>query len=234
MWKFLTYCSKLANKDDDCEVEINIPQYNTFMDDMRDAHFKWKKVAGRGSFVKRISAALSKLYGWSLTEQEKSGLGSVLDQCLPPSFVHRVEVSSNIDWAEGAFGDEGSCFFDDHKILDAMDSSDNCFAMKMYNEDKRGVARAWLVKVKTPTKHGLVLTNPYGGVYNTQVSAILHSIIGGNITTCHIAESDFYINGGGNSSFKYLIHDSGAFGKELSGGFYYTNKEQVPSVVICY
>jgi hypothetical protein len=109
----------------------------------------------------------SEIYTDDYFEKRFDILKDALNQFLTPVTGLQFCFTEKFDWLAGDFGDSGSCFFNDvdgrgwsRKLLEY----NNFRAMKIYNKEGKGIARALFLpeSLISPRKRGWFMFNNYG------------------------------------------------------------------------
>lgn len=67
--------------------------------------------ASGGSFPKRIAKQFKKVYGADLPDEAKEVIGNLTRSTIPATGVYFMDLTENVNWKSGEFGDMGSCFY---------------------------------------------------------------------------------------------------------------------------
>lgn len=135
--------------------------------------FGWVWATNRGTLPKRITSYYYKNWQYKLAPEIVTELGNLGKLHASKAQTIVLDMTDNIDWNDGAFGDGGSCFWGEKSGAKAMIEKHG-FAIRAYkardgypiieNEPidwpkLRGYARAWLAEIR---KNTLVVFNGYG------------------------------------------------------------------------
>jgi hypothetical protein len=148
-------------------------------------------VTREGKILKR----LDKYFKSSLNPEYYDKVKYILDSQVNPlvsKYVSKIkcyedstcDITDNLNWRAGDFGDFGSCFFDTdsrNHIREGMNNDSRHFAFREYNKNGKGIGRAWIYN---HANRGYLLYNTYGSlnidVYATALKfqSLLHKLTG--------------------------------------------------------
>ena len=106
-------------------MDISPPAQETIKDLIRTAtlskdvfyrgglDWRWKTM--RGTLPKRLDSWYYKKYQKSLGDKLVSEIGNIARKDIPKDQVYNFDITRKLDWAQGEFGDAGSCFFTSDK-----------------------------------------------------------------------------------------------------------------------
>ena len=120
----------------------------------------------RGTFPRRVSNWLYKEYGLKCPDSFVSELGNLARRHTEDNPAYHFEFMNDFsNWREGEFGDGGSCYYwsQNERVWEAL-ASNGAWAVRFYQTDGRGLARAWFVPLPNDF---YILFNGYGFVGNS-------------------------------------------------------------------
>lgn len=163
---------------------------------------------GSSSFVKRVKKWLSG-QGCKPDNDFMGKIGDIAGKAMTTTSPYICDLTDNLDWAPGDFGDYGSCFWDIRRDARTLLKRKGAIAIRCYDRDGRGLARAWVVAVGADM---FVVFNGYGN--STETMARLLAEASGNkckrIALRNNGRSNgvLYFNGG----FGYIVGPDGVIG----------------------
>jgi hypothetical protein len=117
-----------------------------------DWQWSWL-VAGKGEYVGTFPKRVSKFY-WQESKIKSpqrflSELGNLARQHSSEQITFSFDFTDSIDWEDGDFGDENSCYWSDHAPARGMLEENNALAIRFYesNESDKGIGRAWIAQL---------------------------------------------------------------------------------------
>lgn|GEM_PF-3116100 len=128
------------------------------------AEWSWQwVVTGRanytGTFPKRIRKYYFKNFGLKMPEALLAELGNIARAHASEAVTYRFEFVDTFDWEDGDFGDAGSCYWGENSGARDMLADNDALAIRFYNEDGSGLARAWVAPIDTDL---YIVFNGYG------------------------------------------------------------------------
>jgi hypothetical protein len=135
------------------------------------------KVGGKGEYVGSFAKRLAKLAHHNDVKLDSDFLGmigSLVAQYSASQVEYTYDIVSRFDWADGDYGDSGSCYWGCRSGARLMLAENGARAIRLYDDDNgRGYARAWLA----PYDNGYVVFNGYGEETSTfaQIFATIQS-----------------------------------------------------------
>jgi len=157
-----------------------------------------------GSLVKRLRKYLHKTMSpevFALVTNDLLGeIGSIVGEYQNAKV--QFDFTDCLDWCDGDFGDEGSCYFNRdgcrHWLPDKL-MEHGCHAIRFYDADNRGIARALLL----PRGHDTLVFNSYGFTL-LKTTRILATILGMSYRRVLLSNDggttgDLYLNNHGES-----------------------------------
>lgn len=167
--------------------------------------FNWTWSTSFGSLPKRISHH-AHLNGINFNSTIMQTLGDIGSKYTGSGKKYLFDITRNIDWNAGDFGDKGSCFWGSNRNALNILQDNWVYAIRLWKEDKSfneerliGWARAWLVHINRYPMQ-FILFNGYG-LETYKIARILSSWL--NLTYVNIdltnngeTEETLYINKG--------------------------------------
>lgn len=128
----------------------------------------WIKQSGkyRGKLPKRVARMMKFRYDVVLTPEQMSEIGNIAREHILSRISYTLDFDDGLDWSAGDFGDVCSCFWTRHTPARNELRKNDVLAIRLYDEEAKGYARAWVYKMGDDT---WVLFNAYG--VTTQVMA---------------------------------------------------------------
>lgn len=111
-----------------------------------------------GKLTTRISHYYYKQFNIKLPASILTEIGNIARAHTLTSETFRFEFVNRIDWEDGDFGDDGSCYWGSNAGAREMIQDNGALAIRFYDADGYGIARAWLYDA---TKFW-ILWNGYG------------------------------------------------------------------------
>lgn len=164
-----------------------------------------------GKFPVRVSKYYHKAHGIQCADAFLSALGNLARAHTEADAVYTFEFVNRFDWQDGDFGDDGSCYWGDNAGALVMLEDNGALAIRFYDEDGRGMGRAWVVEIGSSL---YIIFNGYGlpgdsTLHITRVFAAFTGLQYQFIGVTNHAGYTLYINNGG-----YLIGKA-----DVIGGF---------------
>lgn len=147
----------------------------------------------KGTFPKRVASFYRKQFGIKCPDVFTREIGNIARQYSNDESIFHFDVVDTIDWYAGDFGDSGSCYWGGMESSRYALESGGGMAIRFFNEDGDGYARAWMVKARTDV---YVIFNGYG-FYNhatMQIARIFATFLGTDYKDVRF-DSDVYLNG---------------------------------------
>ena len=136
---------------------------------------KWivNKGTYAGTWIKRLNSFLYKKENLKLSPSINSIIGGELGKMKKSGLIYKWDLTDNIDWERGDFGDDGSCFWGEKS--DAIPSMliNGGLGFRFYKDYGGGLGRSWIL----PYRNKIIMFNGYGLELINQVR-ILSSILG--------------------------------------------------------
>ena len=135
------------------------PDDRVFPDD-----WNWSiMVKGKGEYVGSLAKRIGKFVFQSgkkkLSNDLLGKIGSIINAHTNKKTEYNFDFTGKFDWCSGDYGDSGSCYWGCHSGAKDLLQNNNCLAIRFYDEDKNGYARAWLQPIENGS---YVLFNGYG------------------------------------------------------------------------
>lgn len=122
-------------------------------------------VTGKGEYVGTLPKRISKYYyqlGVRLSPETLSQIGNIASaHNLRGNVSYTFDVTDTIDWRKGDYGDTRSCYWRDHSAAKDIIMDNNAGAVRFFDENGNGIARAWIVP-NTPREGTFIIFNGYG------------------------------------------------------------------------
>ena len=172
-----------------------------------------------GKFMKRLGRALCDA-GLSkpVSNGYKSELGDRLGSAMTGYRYHVLDATQYLDWEDGDFGDEGSCYWDDMSWCRELLEEEGAYAFRLFGGnawrtsnyfgteardllDKHGIdnedvypsfARCWAA-VGKPTVDSVTIFNTYG-IEERRMARVVASFLGLSHVACYVADTNLYMN----------------------------------------
>lgn len=173
---------------------------------LRNVVDSWHWVTKDGKFPKRFANALYRDYSIKIDPQLLEQLGNLAAKYVVRSTYH-VDFTRKLDWAAGAFGDSGSCFWGGRRSARTIMQDNSVMAVRLYRCTSygtyNGYARAWMVDVSRKLKchEAYVLFNAYG--------AQLEEIGGVVAKMLKLSSGPAFINNNGGTHGTVFLNRSG-------------------------
>jgi len=185
----------VLNKVSNAWTKIKGNTLDTFPWDKLRAGIDWKWMTNRGKLPKRIRSFMHKEFEFSVSDNIIEQVGDICLKELPTTQEYFFDVSDNLHWRSGDFGDHQSCFLNSDgspsSSVEMMEENGHFLALRFfrpfgdydpditnithpnvsYIKDSKlylGVSRAWLFQKELAGPYPL-LFNSYG--YNIATSA---------------------------------------------------------------
>ena len=160
-----------------------------------DFEYVWK--TDRGVITKRIFKAIKDIYGIKLTDSILSELGQFL-KCKFEGLEKEYNfIERKVNWRQGTYRDEGSCYWDSRKQVKKWINNANGFGICFYNGDyhkKNAVGRC----LALPIKNSLFLFNAYGKYQLREIASMYakyKNMRKVSINRVIRSNHDFWVNG---------------------------------------
>ena len=165
-----------------------------------------------GSFTKRVSKYYWKEYKLKCPTVFLQTIGNMAKQHSQGNDTYHFDIVDSINWQDGDFGDDGSCYWGNHSNARAMLTDNGGLAIRFFDgqDSDRGIGRAWLVPIADDNAY--ILFNGYG--FDTSsatltITRVFSQFMGLNYKRIELsnnghAYSILYINGG----IGYIAGDS--------------------------
>ena len=139
------------------------------------ANFEKTWIAKTGNFTKRFAKLIHKNLDVSLDAPALNFVGTEFGRYFLQN-KYQFEIKKSFDWAAGAFGDEGSCFFSEQSnrkfVLNTLREND-FYSYNFYkstNGNLKGIARC----IAKKNNKGEILFNSYGYTLLESARVIAH------------------------------------------------------------
>lgn len=153
----------------------------------------------RGTFPKRVAQFYFKNYQVKLPWTFMSELGNIARQHSAFDLTYEFEFVNRINWEAGEFGDSGSCYWGSNEGALEMLEGNGALAVRFYDEDGDGIARAWVVEIDGDV---LIIFNGYGfaGDPTRVIARVIAEFVNGTyrqirLTNDSTASGVLWING---------------------------------------
>jgi hypothetical protein len=132
------------------------------------SYWSWDWIVEKGTYSgalpKRISKHYKETFGVTLSSRLLSTIGTMLKEYVqdtPDKVV--FDLTNDLDWSAGQFGDDGSCLWTVHKSARKAITEAGGGAIRIYdpNEPDEGTGRAWIMP-NVPREGMISLWNGYG------------------------------------------------------------------------
>jgi hypothetical protein len=126
----------------------------------QDWEWVWVLTTGtnKGTFPKRVANHYFKNLDVKFPKSLLAEIGNLARQHSADEVSFNFEFVDQFDWEDGDFGDHNACFIREDSIPLAVIASNGGWAIRFYDADDNGVARAWVAHQKGYT----VVFNGYG------------------------------------------------------------------------
>lgn len=155
-----------------------------------------------GTFPKRVAKFLWKKANLHCPESFLSELGNIARRHSSEARTYYIDFAGSIDWQDGDFGDEGSCYWGDNEAAQGILEENGAFAIRFYSDDtfENGIGRAWIYE----RRNNFVLWNGYGVEdrdATLNIARIFAAYLGKSYSRVHLTNNGseggtVYINGG--------------------------------------
>ena len=137
----------------------------------------WKTDDGKyqGTFPKRVSQYMYKTYNHKIDSHTTRRIGNIAKQEMTDGKII-LDFTRRITWSSGDFGDHNSCYWTDFKGSRGAFMKQGIGAMRIYNEDEKGVGRAWFMPLSSGTQ--FLLFQAYGPMHLRNMANVLSQILG--------------------------------------------------------
>lgn len=171
---------------------------------MLPEQFDWVWLVERGelsgTFPKRVAKHYRRAYNIKCPDSFIAEIGNLSKRHSEEGETFRFDFTSRIDWQEGEFGDDGSCFWDDRAGAKAMLQDNHGLAIRFYDQYGGPLGRALFFRMHF-RRH--VVWNGYGfpGDATLTITRVMSGFLGlpyGQIElrNCGTASGVMWINGG--------------------------------------
>lgn len=127
-----------------------------------------------GTMPKRIAKYFFKAHGIKTPHSVSEALGHIARQHSSEPITYTFDFANQIDWADGEFGDENSCWWGEYSGSRLMWDRNNGMSIRFYDEYEDGIARAWLMEIDTDL---YTVMNGYG-LTTVQITKIFSLFMG--------------------------------------------------------
>ncbi len=139
------------------------PEYNRSLLPQIPLGFEWKWMITEGEYVgkfaKRVSAFYYKKHNLKCPDSFLEHIGNLARSHSSDNKTYAFEFVNEFDWDAGDFGDDNSCFWGDNAGALFMLKDNGAMAIRFYDENEEGFARAWLVELDSSL---YIIFNGYG------------------------------------------------------------------------
>lgn len=160
--------------------------------------FDWEWTTKQGKLPKRVARFYHGM-GIKFPKQVIEQLGNLAKSHYQEPTPYVFEFVNKFNWRKGDFGDPHSCYWGSNKAARQVLTDNGAFAVRFYNAEQKGIARAWFVKLETFA----IVFNGYGfpGDATLTIVKILAGFFTLPYTRIHLennghASGLVYINGG--------------------------------------
>lgn len=176
--------------------------------------WEWTWVVQRGeyagTFPKRVANFYFKTYKIRVTQDFLQQLGNIARAHSAENVTYTFEFVDSFDWNAGDFGDHGSCYWGGNSGAREMLKANSALAIRFYNADDKGIARAWLFEAEDNL---YIVWNGYGfpGYATLKIARIVATFL--NLSYKKISLSNHTRTGGTlyiNSGIGYAVGTSEA------------------------
>jgi hypothetical protein len=156
-----------------------------------------------GRFPRRARNYYFKTYKLKCPDKFIEQIGNAAREHSENRTQYSFEFVDRLDWEEGDFGDDGSCFWDDNQGARRMLEDNGAIAVRFYDPDKTdtGIARAWMYPMEAEGIY--LLFNGYGFAGNPTltIARVVSRFLGRRykgiaLTNNGYDEGTLWINGG--------------------------------------
>lgn len=168
-----------------------------FLRGMREAGDMIPWVTKEGKLPKRIAKAIYKFNKTKVSEEILTEIGNVakLYSITQPEYI--VDITQNFDWPEGAFNDDGSCYWGAKPWARQIIHNGKGYAVRTWEDDLQSRGRCWAI----PKDGKLFIFNGYGDNLST-FAMILGHLLNAPIGKAYISNNgeqtrELWINGTG-------------------------------------
>jgi len=176
------------------------PSYKRYLPPYWDWH---AKVGGRGeyvgSFCKRAAKYYYQEHGIKFDSDFLGRIGGLVGENTTHHKDYIFDYDDRLDWQDGDFGDDGSCFWSCHKSARFALRDYGAYAIRFYEGGyyRQGIGRAWIV----PQDDKYFCFNAYGDYELPEVAQVLSAHLGLSyrridLTNYNCTSGDLYINSG--------------------------------------
>lgn len=126
-----------------------------------DWDWNWIAIQGayRGKLTTRINKLIRSELRFKMSSARIDRIGDTLQKNMNSAKNYIFDFTQELNWIDGDFGDEGSCFWGGGPTRAYMRAND-FWAIRFYRKNGRGFARAWVLPITEIDS--LVITNCYG------------------------------------------------------------------------
>ncbi len=201
--KYTLEIPKPDELDDVGQREVTALVYRMWARNLPE-EWDWRWVVARGTYCgtlpKRVSSWLYRRHNVKATSEAMSELGNLAARYVCRSNKLTFDFDNRLDWRAGDFGDNGSCYWGCYAGARHMLREHKAFAIRFYDQNLRGYARAWIVNQQSY----LLMYNVYGMNGNAvQVQRLLSMFFNTSYSSGPVRfsnrgdeSSTLYINGG--------------------------------------
>ncbi|MBN1430460.1 MAG: hypothetical protein JXB07_18970 [Anaerolineae bacterium] len=111
-----------------------------------------------GTFPRRVARYYHKMHAIRCPQTFLQELGNLARRHSSERVTYRFQFVDSFDWEAGDFGDSGSCYWGGRSGARLMLASNDALAVCFFDEQDRGIARAWFV----PVDEKYIVFNGYG------------------------------------------------------------------------
>lgn len=131
----------------------------------------------RGYFAKRVEKYYRSLDFKGLPDSFKTRIGTLVDDFVSKSGSHIIQLTDNLDWNAGDFGDTDSCFWGGRKKARQLLKHIGALALQSFdiNDPTSGRGRCWVIP-DFPERGTYCLFNGYGYGDGTDALRILAKV----------------------------------------------------------
>jgi hypothetical protein len=105
----------------------------------------WSWKTNEGKLSKRIQKAIYEKYKYKLDDKTLSRIGDIARNYIPKEQTYYFDITKNLEWKAGNFGDHQSCFFNQHgdehavrkapnEMLAALSIAPNYYALRWFTK----------------------------------------------------------------------------------------------------
>lgn len=134
--------------------------------------FDWRWKTPEGKLTKRIKNYMYKFFGVRLADDEVENIGNYASQFYVQDQILYYDITDELSWKAGQFGDSNSCFWTCRSAARGMLTENGGLAIRLWKKENNeycGYARAWLYPLAEDI---YVVFNAYGERLHTFASII--------------------------------------------------------------